>query len=144
MKTTVTMSILAVVLGAAAGRAADPVTVDLWPDGKPPGQTAEPGPDTVISRAGRVRLTNVTRPQIKVYLPDKDKNTGAALIIAPGGGFRDLGWDFEGETMAAWCTKRGVAGIILKYRVPRGAGEPMGAFQDGQRAVSVVRSRAKE
>jgi acetyl esterase/lipase len=135
---------LALLLVVAVGRAADPITVDLWP-GKPPGQTAEPGPDTVNkSKSGKVRLTDVTRPQIKVYLPDKDKNTGTALIIAPGGGFKDLGWDFEGETMAAWCVQRGVAGVILKYRVPSVKGEALGAFQDAQRAVGVVRSRAAE
>src|SRR5436309_2024582 len=144
MKCRIAASTLAVFLGVAAGRAADPITVDLWPGGKAPGQTAEPGPDTVTGKAGRVRLTNVTRAQIKVYLPDKDKNTGTALIIAPGGGFRDLGWDFEGETMAAWCNKLGVAGVILKYRVPRDNAQPMGAFLDGQRAVSVVRGRAAE
>ena len=62
-----------------------------------------------------------------MHLPSKEKNTGTALIIAPGGGFRDLGWDFEGETMAAWCDKLGVAGVILKYRVPRGPDGALGA-----------------
>jgi acetyl esterase/lipase len=144
MTTTIATSLFAIFLIAAAGRAAAPITVDLWP-GKPPGQTGEPGPDTVTGRPGRVRLTNVTRPQIEIHLPDKEKNTGTALIIAPGGGFRDLGWDFEGTTMAKWCNKLGVAGILLKYRVPRsGSGAVMGAFQDGQRAVSIVRSRAAE
>jgi acetyl esterase/lipase len=145
MKSAIAASTLAFLLGLAASRAADPITVDLWPGGKPPGQTVEPGPDTVNkSRSGKVRLTNITRPQLKIYLPDKEKNTGSALIIAPGGGFRDLGWDFEGETMAAWCNKLGVAGIILKYRVPRGRNGALDAFLDGQRAVSVVRGRASE
>src|SRR5438067_10749435 len=93
MKLLTAASMLAVLLGVAAGRAAaDPITVDLWP-GKPPGQTVEPGPDTVNkSKGGKVRITNVTRPQIQIYLPPKEKNTGTALIIAPGGGFKDLGW----------------------------------------------------
>jgi acetyl esterase/lipase len=145
MKCTVAAAALVLFLGVAAGRAGEPITVDLWPGGKPPGQTVEPGPDTVNkSKSGKVRLTNVTRPQLKVYLPAKEKNTGTALIIAPGGGFKDLGWDFEGETMAAWCDKLGVAGIILKYRVPRGPDGALGAFLDGQRAVSLVRGRAGE
>jgi putative heme-binding domain-containing protein len=129
------------------GRAPEPLIlmVDLWPGGKAPGQTSEPGPDTVNkSKSGKVRLTNVTRAQLKVYLPANEKNTGTALLIAPGGGFKDLGWDFEGETMAKWCTQRGVAGIILKYRVPRGKGGALDAFLDGQRAVSFVRRRARE
>ncbi len=139
-------SVLSVTLGffllAAAGRAADPITVDLWPGGKPPGQAVEPGPDTVNkNKSGKVRLTDVTRPQIVVYPAPKEKNTGTALIIAPGGGYKDLGWDFEGVAMAEWCNKLGVTGIILKYRVPNNA---KGASLDGQRSVGLVRSRAKE
>jgi len=145
MKATVAAAMLVLLPDAAACRAADPITVDLWPGGKPPGQTVETGPDTVNkSKGGKVHLTNITRPQLKVYLPARDKNSGTALIIAPGGGFKDLGWDFEGETMADWCVKRGVAGIILKYRVPRGKDGALGAFLDGQRAVSLVRGRATE
>jgi acetyl esterase/lipase len=145
MKRTIAVSTLALFLGAAASRAADPITVDLWPGGKPPGQTVEPGPDTVNkSKGGKVRLTNITRPQITIYLPAKDKNTGTALIIAPGGGFKDLGWSFEGETMAEWCNNLGVAGVILKYRVPRGKGGALDAFLDGQRAVGLLRGRASE
>jgi hypothetical protein len=110
MKSLLAAATLVLFLGAAAGRAADPITVDLWPGGKPPGQTVEPGPDTVNkNKGGKARLNNITRPQIVIYLPAKDKNTGAALIIAPGGGFKDLGWSFEGETMAEWCNKLGVA-----------------------------------
>ncbi len=75
-----TTSIPAGHLRAATGRAAEPITVDLWPNGKPPGQTVEPGPDTANkSKGGKVRLTNITRPQIAVYLPPKEKNTGTAL-----------------------------------------------------------------
>jgi acetyl esterase/lipase len=142
MKYLRTVSILGLLLFVVASRAAaEPMKVDLWPGGKAPGQTAEPGPDTVNSKNGAARITNVTRPQIQVCLPEKDKNTGTALIIAPGGGFRDLGWTFEGETMATWCNKLGVAGVILKYRVP---GNAQGAYQDGQRAINVVRGRANE
>ena len=140
MKTTIAASTLALFLSVAASRAADPITVDLWPGGKPPGQTVEPGPDTVTGKGGKVRISNVTRPQIKIYPAAKEKNTGTALIIAPGGGFKDLGWSFEGETMAEWCSKLGVTGVILKYRVPgNGKGNP-----DGQRAVSLLRSRGAE
>jgi acetyl esterase/lipase len=144
MKSTHAATMLILLLGSASGRAADPITVDLWPGGKPPGQTGEPGPDTVTGKGGRVRLTDITRPQIVVYPAPKEKNTGTALIIAPGGGFKDLGWSFEGETMADWCNKLGVTGIILKYRVPSQKGNARGAFHDGQRAVGVVRSRAGE
>jgi acetyl esterase/lipase len=144
MKRINAVAIFALLLSAAISRGADPITVDLWPAGKAPGQTAEPASDTVNSKNGNVRLTNITRPQIVIYPVQKEKNTGTALIIAPGGGFRDLGWTFEGETMAKWCNERGVTGIILKYRVPSERGNAVGAFQDGQRAVSLVRGRANE
>ena len=94
-------------------------------------------------------ITNVTRPSLKVYLPPAHKNTGTAMIICPRGGYWDLFWDLEGEDVAAWLNAQGMAGIILKYRVPRRPGEvrgvpPPGPLMDAQRAVSIVRSRAAE
>jgi acetyl esterase/lipase len=132
-------------VGASTARAADPIVLDLWP-GKPPGQAAEPVKDTVSrSRDGNVRLTDVTRPQVHITRPVKwVKDTGTAVIIAPGGGFRDLGWEYEAEPMAAWLNERGVTAVMLKYRVPLPLNNPLGAHQDGQRAVSLVRSKAGE
>jgi len=93
-------------------------------------------------------LTNVTRPTLTVYRPAKDKDTGAAALICPGGGYHNLGWDVEGEEIAAWLNSIGVTGIILKYRVPRRPGDvkgepPLGPLKDAQRAVSLVRSKAQ-
>jgi acetyl esterase/lipase len=139
--------ILLLVLGAgtSTGDSAEPTVLDLWP-GKPPGQAAEPGNDTVNrSRDGNIRLTDVTRPQMHITRPVKwVKDTGTSLIIAPGGGFRDLGWEYEAEPMAAWLNERGVTAVMLKYRVPAPMNNPQGAYQDGQRAVSLVRSKAEE
>ena len=70
------------------------------------------------------RLTNVTKPTLTVYRPAKDKDTGTAVLICPGGGYNILAWDLEGEEVAAWLNSLGVTGIILKYRVPRRPGEP--------------------
>jgi acetyl esterase/lipase len=94
-------------------------------------------------------VTNVTRPTITVYRPAADKNTGTAMIICPGGGYWDLYWELEGEEVAAWLNAQGMTGIILKYRCPRRPGDvqgepPLGPQIDAQRAVRVVRSRAKE
>jgi acetyl esterase/lipase len=71
------------------------------------------------------------------------------MIICPGGGYWDLYWDLEGEEVAAWLNSNGIAGIILKYRVPRRPGDvkgvpPLGPLMDAQRAVSMVRGRASE
>src|SRR5205814_3489082 len=92
-------------------------------------------------------ITNVTKPTITIYRPAKDKDTGTAILICPGGGYWNLYWELEGEEVAAWLNSLGVTGIILKYRVPRRPGEPerepaRRPLQDAQRAVSLVRSRA--
>lgn len=128
---------------ASSCRAAEPFIVDLWP-GKPPGETGTLGEEKLTGTVGSRQLTNVSKPTLTVYRPEKDKDTGTAVIVAPGGGFRFLAWDHEGENVARWLNSIGVTGIILKYRVPRRTDNPQAAFQDGQRAVSLVRSKAKE
>src|SRR5206468_3674975 len=94
-------------------------------------------------------VTNVTRPTLTIHRPAKDKDTGTAVLICPGGGYWNLAWDLEGEEVAAWLNSLGVTGILLKYRVPRRPGQvvelpPPGPLQDAQRALSLVRSQAPE
>jgi acetyl esterase/lipase len=133
--------------------AADPVVVELWP-GKTPGDVGIKGMETSRIHqsplVGPTKLiTNVSKPTLTVYLPSKDKNTGTAMLICPGGGYWDLYWELEGEEVAAWLNSVGMTGIILKYRCPRRPGEVRGEPApgpqlDAQRAVSLVRSRAAE
>lgn len=133
--------------------ATDPLVVALWP-GPVPGDVGIDGQEK-----GRIHnsmfvgdtllITNVTRPSLAVHLPPADRNTGTAMLICPGGGYWDLYWDLEGEEVAAWLNAQGIAGIILKYRVPRRPGDvkgvpPTGPLLDAQRAVSMVRSHASE
>jgi acetyl esterase/lipase len=136
-----------------------PRIVELWP-GKPPEEPGTIGAElqrmskqsvkTQVEITEPTRLiTNVTKPTLTIYRPAKDKDTGAAVIICPGGGYWDLFWQIEGEEVARWLNTLGVTGIILKYRVPRRADEPKGVparrpLQDAQRAVSLVRSKAKD
>jgi acetyl esterase/lipase len=148
-------------LCAAPPAAADdkPLVVELWPD-KIPDDFGDIGPEKVrmspkhtakeveITEPTRL-ITNVRKPTLTVYRPAKDKDTGTAVLICPGGGYWDLYWQLEGEEVAAWLTSHGITGIILKYRVPRRPDEPKAEparrpLQDAQRAVSLVRSRAKE
>jgi acetyl esterase/lipase len=94
-------------------------------------------------------VTNVTKPTLTVYPAPKNTNTGVAMLICPGGGYHNLFWDLHGEEVAGWLNSIGVTGIILKYRCPRRPGEEKtepapGPLQDAQRAVSLVRSKAKE
>ncbi len=136
-----------------------PLVVELWP-GKAPDETRDIGPETVrlspkLSReqvevTEQTRLiTNVSKPTITIYRPAKEKDTGTAVLICPGGGYWNLFWQLEGEEVAAWLNRLGVTGIILKYRVPRRPDEPKGEparrpLQDAQRAVSLVRGNAKK
>ena len=145
-RTTLSLALL-LALAGAAGAADKPLVLDLWP-GKPPGEVPA-DEEKITGRPGSRNLTNVRRPTITVYRPAEDKNTGAAIVIAPGGGYNVLAWDHEGEAVAAWLNSLGVTGVLLKYRVPqpRNAqrGSPsFGPLQDAQRALGLVRSHAKE
>ena len=84
------------------------------------------------------------KPSLTIYLPSKEKATGAAVVICPGGGYGHLAMDHEGHQIAQWLNSLGVAGFILKYR-HRGVGYGHPApLQDAQRAIRMVRSRATE
>lgn len=138
---------------------AEPFIVSVWP-GQPPEESGGIGPERTRQspQLDRKRvevteqttlITDVTHPTLTVYRPPKDKDSGTAMLICPGGGYWDLYWQLEGEEVAAWLNSIGVTGIILKYRVPRRPDEPKGEparrpLQDAQRAVSLVRSRASE
>ncbi len=94
-------------------------------------------------------VTDVTVPTLTIYPASKDKGTGTAVLICPGGGYWNLYWQLEGEEVAAWLNSIGVTGILLKYRVPRRPDEPQAEparrpLQDAQRAVSLVRSKAND
>jgi len=137
----------------------EPLIVDIWPAGKVPEEPGNIGPEKVhmsrpldkkqveVTESTRL-ITNVTKPTLTIYRPAQDKATGAAVLICPGGGYWNLFWQLEGEEVAAWLNSLGVTGIIVKYRVPRRPDEVKGEparrpLQDTQRAVSLVRSRAK-
>jgi acetyl esterase/lipase len=142
-----------------AGADDKPLVVALWP-GKAPEDPGGIGAEMVrmspkldrkqveVTEPTRL-VTNVTKPTLTIYRPAKDKDTGAAVVICPGGGYWNLYWQLEGEEVAAWLNSLGVTGIILKYRVPRRPDEPKGEparrpLQDAQRAISLIRSKAKE
>ena len=137
----------------------NPLVVELWP-GNAPEETGNIGAEKFLMSPKLDRkqvevteptrmVTNVAKPTITIYRPAKDKDTGTAMLVCPGGGYWNLYWQLEGEEVARWLNSLGVTGIILKYRVPRRPDEPKGVparrpLQDAQRAVSLVRSRAGE
>ena len=154
MHRTIRSILLVALLSPFPARAADPQVVELWP-GKTPQDVGIEGAEKSFTYeseiiAGPTRLiTNVTKPAIAIYPAAKEKNTGTAMLICPGGGYHNLFWELEGEEVAAWLNSQGMTGVILKYRCPRRAGDvkgepPLGPLIDAQRAVSLLRSRAAE
>lgn len=136
-------------LGFASAFAAEPITLDVWP-GAAPGEKGDIGEEkwnepSKTENPPIKRLTNVSKPTIAVYRPEKN-DTGAAVVICPGGGYSILAMSHEGEDVAAWLNSLGVTGIVLKYRVPARKDQPrwLAPLQDSQRAMSLVRSKAKE
>jgi endo-1,4-beta-xylanase len=128
------------------GAAAEPQVVFLWPNGAP-GSEGKPAEEAVrLSPTGERVVSSVHRPSLTVYLPAKDSATGAAVVIAPGGGHRELWTDHEGHNVAKWLSERGVAGFVLKYRLAREKESTYTieghALADTQRALRLVRSRA--
>jgi acetyl esterase/lipase len=147
-------------MAALPAGAVEPLVVEIWP-GKAPDESGS----TIGSERSRMSpaldrkqvevteptrmITDVTMPTLTIYRPPTEKNTGTAILICPGGGYWNLYWQLEGEEVAAWLNSIGVSGILLKYRVPRRPDEPKDEparrpLQDAQRAVSLVRSKAKE
>jgi acetyl esterase/lipase len=147
-------------LAGPAGADDKPPIVELWPGKVPDEEPGVIGVEKVVMSPKLDRkqvevtestrmVTNVVKPTITIHRPAKEKDTGTAMLICPGGGYWNLYWELEGEEVAAWLNSLGVTGIILKYRVPRRPDEPKGEparrpLQDAQRAVSLVRGKAKE
>ncbi len=92
-------------------------------------------------------ITRITKPELTLYLPDKKKNSGYAVLICPGGGYHGLAIDHEGHDMAKTLVEAGIAGIVLKYRCPKPeyvVNKEIVPLQDAQQAMLLLRTRAKE
>lgn len=145
--------LLVLALSAAAAAAEPAHVIDLWP-GTPPGEFRADGPEKNMSKPGEglvagrelIRLGNVSKPQLHLFLPPGEKANGACVVVCPGGGFNILAWDLEGTEVAEWLNSIGVAAAVLKYRVPTAKLEPKWLVpqMDGQRAIRLIRGRAGE
>ena len=139
--------------------------VAIWPGAAPDSQPVA-GPEVVETSSGKDGLiagkpvtgvSNVSRPTMTVYSPD-GKNTGAAIVVLPGGGYWGLAIDFEGTEVCDWLTPKGITCVVLKYRVPPEGGYPKSAaypksgpypespmaLEDAQRTMGLVRLHAPE
>lgn len=128
----------------------------IWP-GAAPDARHFTKPETVMKAdslvAGRpwLAVSNVSRPTMTVYSP-RGKNTGAAVVVFPGGGYEILAIDLEGSEVCDWLTSQGITCVLLKYRVPAPRSAPLwGAYpqspmalEDAQRTVGLVRFHAVE
>jgi endo-1,4-beta-xylanase len=136
-----------------------PASVHLWPNGAPGFESRKDEPEKLAWREEPENnivfptLFNIHNPSITPFLPEKSIATGAAVIVAPGGGNMFVTIDREGYDLGKWLAANGIAAFVLKYRLSNDNAVPRGespykadvhALQDGQRAMRLVRSRAAE
>jgi acetyl esterase/lipase len=121
-----------------------PEQVPLWPNGAPGFENRKNEPE----QAKDYWVKNIHNPSITVYLPPKEKATGAAMVVCPGGGHRLLVYDAEGRDAALFLNSIGVAAFVLKYRLAQDENSPYTVEkhvrQDAYRALRLVRHRAAE
>jgi acetyl esterase/lipase len=147
------LAVLSLGLGLAFSCAGAPLTVDLWP-GEAPGEKGPVGEEKDMTKptenlvAGKrvIRLGNVSKPTLTLTRPPKEKDTGATVVIFPGGAYHILALDLEGTEVAEWLNSIGVSAAVVKYRVPRRTGREKHAapLEDAQRALGLMRANAKE
>jgi acetyl esterase/lipase len=120
----------------------------LWPDGIPGSIKSEIYSEKSTLADGVIsRFEKVTDPSLYVFLPPAEKATGTAVLICPGGGYGVLAFSHEGYAIAKWLNDNGIAGIILKYRLPSDlimTDKSVGPLQDAQEAMRTIRRNASE
>jgi len=120
-------------------------TLPLWPDNIPNYQKTDE--IEIRDTTDAVRISYVQKPDVSVYLPSKGNATGQAVVICPGGGYRILAYDKEGADIAKWLNSKGIAAIVLKYRLPLSKSNIVNhksPLLDAQRAIRLTRYYANE
>ena len=120
--------------------------IPLWPKDRIPNRI-ESNEKEVQEVDGIIRISKVQEPSIEVFLPSKSNATGKAMLIFPGGGYHILAYDWEGTDIAKFLNGKGIAGIVVKYRLPTSESlknKHNVPLIDAQRAIRLVRSRAAE
>jgi acetyl esterase/lipase len=140
-----TILLLMVVFSQRSLHAQD-ITMPLWPEGKVPNHKVSDDKEKWDS-TDIIRVTKVQAPGISVYLPSKKTATGQAVIICPGGGYNYLSYNWEGGDPARWLAAKGIAAIVLKYRLPDPASNitpTLSPLMDAKRAIRIVRYYASK
>lgn len=120
------------------GNAQQNEIIHLWP-GDVPGEDSAKHPSRIYpdTRGNVVRITDINDPLVTVFVPKGKRNTGAAVIVCPGGGNKYLALNMEGDEVAEWLNGLGITAFVLQYRVPM---KQKGALQDIQRAIRIIRA----
>ena len=140
------VAVLAMPVAIAAAQT--PAEIPLWPSGAPgsEGKTAKEAVAT--SASGELSVSSIHNPSLTPYLPAKDKATGTAILVIPGGGHRMLAITHEGYNVAEWLRDHGIAAFVLKHRLAREADSTykieVESFADTERAIRTIRHRAQE
>jgi acetyl esterase/lipase len=155
------LSVFVIIIGISPGLSAQKpawqpapghLTLNLWPDGTPGAQAnpkqevdATTVKDQLIAGRSVLRLGNVSTPTLTLYKPT-GRNSGAAVVVFPGGGYQILAIDLEGTEVCEWLNSIDVNCVLVKYRVPDSGPYPKSAaaLQDAQRTMGLVRSHAAE
>ncbi len=147
----VRIPLLSALLLLVATAGAQRVTLPLWPNGNPePYQGAAEtditqSTDRLVEGRPLAHLTNIGKPTLAFY-PAKTNNTGATIVVFPGGGYRILAYDLEGTEVCTWLNSIGVNCALVKYRVPIAKHYPddTSDLEDAQQAMRITRSHAAE
>jgi acetyl esterase/lipase len=124
--------------------AAQDLTLPLYPEGKVPNYR-NAGEKEKQETTDILRISLVQTPDIAVYLPTKRNATGQAVVICPGGGYAILAYEWEGTEVAKWLNSKGIAAIVLKYRLPNSKSNitpHLSPLMDAKRAMQLVRANA--
>lgn len=135
-----------ILLFCAMNLNAQDLNIPIWPEGKIPFRV-DSDEKEIRETNGILRISKVQFPTLDVYLADSLKNTGKAVLIFPGGGYRILAYHWEGSEFAEWLASEGITGIVLKYRLPDSKSLDTPALvplSDAQRAMRICRKFAGE
>jgi endo-1,4-beta-xylanase len=125
-----------------------PAEIPLWPNGAPGSEDKTAKEMVAKSASGEISVWSIHRPSLTPYLPEKEKATGTALLVIPGGGHRVLAITHEGYNVAEWLRERGIAAFVLKHRLARETNSTyqieVEALADTKRAMRLIRARAAE
>lgn len=119
--------------------------IDIW-KGSVPNHIKSSEKESV-ERLGIIKIRNVQRPILSVFLPAKNFATGKGVLVLPGGGYGLLAYDWEGTDIAKWLNSMGIAAFVLKYRLPNSKSQKTpheAPLQDAQQAIKLIRNNASK